>query len=61
MPLPCQRCCIRKLWYRSVSKYNWCNHYLLLDRVAQVRSGQSILYVRNAYISIHYSVVVYGV
>ncbi len=30
MPLPCQRC-IRKLWYRSVSKYNWCNHYLLLD------------------------------
>ena len=33
MPLPCQRCCIRELWYRSVSKYNWYNHDLLLDRV----------------------------
>ncbi|STQ36788.1 Uncharacterised protein [Escherichia coli] len=33
MSLPCQRCCITELWYRSVSKYNWYNHYLLLDRV----------------------------
>lgn len=33
MPLPCQRCCITELWYRLVSKYNWYNHDLLLDRV----------------------------
>lgn len=33
MLLPCQRCCITELWYRSVSKYNWYNHCLLLDRV----------------------------
>ena len=33
MPLACQHCCITELWYRSVSKYNGYNHYLLLDRV----------------------------
>ncbi len=32
MPLPCHRC-ISELLYRSVSKYNGYNHYLLLDRV----------------------------
>ncbi|SRA09496.1 Uncharacterised protein [Escherichia coli] len=33
MPLASQRCCITERWYRSVSKYNSYNHYLLLDRV----------------------------